>query len=60
MALNVKPLFPLDHPEVTHPEMEVDKVEPVHTNNKYDPIEENLKSKEEKIIDIKKKLDIIS
>ncbi len=61
MALNVKPLYPFDHPEVTHPEMEVDKVEPISTQNNYNPDSENLKSVEEKIleIDLKKKLNIV-
>ena len=61
MALNVKPLYPFDHPEVTHPEMEVDKAEPITTQNNYNPDSENLKSVEQKIleIDLKKKLDIV-
>ncbi|MFI5390495.1 MAG: hypothetical protein ACHQYQ_03965 [Bacteriovoracales bacterium] len=61
MALNVKPLYPFDHPEVTHPEMEVDKVESITTQNNYNPDSENLKSVEQKIleIDLKKKLDIV-
>jgi hypothetical protein len=37
MALNVKPLYPFDHPEVTHPEMEVDRTEPTAVKNKYEP-----------------------
>ncbi len=59
MALNVKPLYPLDHPEVTYPEMEVDKVETTYTKNNYTPMDENLKPIDQKITDIKKLLDVI-
>ena len=41
--------------------MEVDKVEPISTQNNYNPDNDKLKSVEEKIleIDLNKKLDII-
>ena len=63
MALNVKPMYPFDHPEVTHPEKIPDKVEPSVTKNKFEPSNAaNISSAaEEKIdvIDLKKKLDIL-
>jgi hypothetical protein len=64
MALNVKPLYPFDHPEVTHPEMEVDKVEPSAVKNRFNPPGEdkNQETYEEKLIEtsLKKRLDILS
>ncbi len=63
MALNVKPLYPFDHPEVTQPEMEVDHVEPTSAKNKYEPSNEfkNQSEAEQLIPDInlKKRLDIL-
>lgn len=60
MALNVKPLYPLDHPEVTHPEMEVDKVEPTAVNNNYEPSNKNLGEEKPIESDLRKRLDILS
>ena len=60
MALNVKPLYPFDHPEVTHPDMEVDKVEPTSVKNNYEPSNQNLDEKKVIETDIKKRLDILS
>ena len=63
MALNVKSLYPLDHPEVTHPEKGIDGTEPTAVKNKYEPANEfkNPSDLERKslIIDLIKRLDIL-